>query len=212
MVIVIKVITLMWIHVMRNFIYREEREMVERLKTLLTEKSKTRRNRNITLNLQIAVLGWLVEVFGFLTCVIGVYILGHGNSVVTMTLHTLAMTIYAIVLPCSILINSEEVKEYIFSSQWYSNFIDRFGLKTKESSITNDQKEEESRVEAGPNLVSDEDIISNSKDTSENEPSFELKKGETGNADDTAVRENETKNQHDVIVTDLESIDTEQLD
>ena len=201
---------LMWIHVMKNSIYREEREMVERLKTLLTEKSKTRRNRNITLNLQIAVLGWLVEVFGFLTCVIGVYILGHGNSVVTMTLHTLAMTIYAIVLPCSILINSEEVKEYIFSSQWYSNFIDRFGLKTKESSITNDQKEEESRVEAGPNLVSGEDIISNSKDTSENEPSFELKKGETRNADDTAGKQNKTKHQHDVILTDLESIDTEQ--
>ena len=182
--------------------------MVERLKSLLTEKSKNRRNRNITLNLQIAVLGWLVEVVGFLTCVIGVYILGHGNSVVTMTLHTLAMTIYAIVLPCSILINSEEVKEYIFSSQWYSNFIDKFGLKTKEPSTSNDQKEEESRGEAGPNLVSDEDLNFDSNNTSENVLSSELKNGEAGTTDGTARKENKTKNQHDVIVTDLERIDT----
>ena len=181
--------------------------MVERLKTLLTENSKTRRKRNITLNLQIAVLGWLVEVFGFLTCVIGVFILGHGNSVVTTTLHTLAMTIYAIVLPCSILINSEEVKEYIFSSQWYSNFIDKFGLKTKEPSTSNDQKEEESRGEAGPNLVSDEDLTFDSKNTSENVLSSELKNGEVGN-NGTARKENKTKNQHDVIVTDLDSTDT----
>ena len=182
--------------------------MVERLKSLLTEKSKNRRNRNITLNLQIAVLGWLVEVFGFLTCVIGVFILGHGNSVVTTTLHTLAMTIYAIVLPCSILINSEEVKEYIFSSQWYSNFIDKFRLKNKGPSTSNDQKEEESRVEPGPNLVSDEDLTFNSKNTSENELSTELKKGEAGNIHNTSLNENKTKNQHDVIVTDLENIDT----
>ena len=182
--------------------------MVERLKTLLTENSKTRRKRNITLNLQIAVLGWLVEVFGFLTCVIGVFILGHGNSVVTTTLHTLAMTIYAIVLPCSILINSEEVKEYIFSSQWYSNFIDKFRLKNKGPSSSNDQKEEESRVEPGPNLVSDEDLTFNSKNTSENALSTELKKGEAGNSDNTSLNENKTKNQHDVIVTDLENIDT----
>ena len=181
--------------------------MVERLKTLLTEKSKTRRKRNITLNLQIAVLGWLVEVFGFLTCVIGVFILGHGNSVVTMTLHTLAMTIYAIVLPCSILINSEEVKEYIFSSPWYSNFIDKSGLKTKEPSTSNDQKEPESIVEAGPNLESDEDLTFNSKNTSENEVSTELKNGEVGN-NDTARKENKTNNLQDVIITDLESVHT----
>ena len=99
-----------------------------RLKTLLSDSAKTRRYRNTTLNLQITILGWLVEVFGFLTCVAGVFILGHGNDVVTMILHTIAMIIYTIFIPCSVLINSSEAKEYIAESQWYADFISKFGL------------------------------------------------------------------------------------
>ena len=63
-------------------------------------------------------------------------------------------------------------------------------------------------MEAGPNLVSDEDLTFDSKNTSENVLSSELKNGEVGNTDGTARKENKTKNQHDVIVTDLDSTDT----
>ena len=190
----------------KRFVYREEKEMVKRLKTLLSEKSKFRRNRNITLNLQITVLGWLVEAFGFLTCVIGVYILGHGNSVVTMTLHTLAMMIYAIFLPCSILINSEDAKEYIFASKWYSSFINKFGSESKDSLTSSYQKEEESRIESGPNQELDKEPTSDSKNTSENERNIKLPK-RRGRNYDAAKEGKRTKSQDDLTMIDLESID-----
>ena len=103
-----------------------------RLKKMLSDKQKKLRTRNNTLNLQITVLGWLVEVFGFMSTIVGVYILGHGNSIVTMILHTISMINYFIILPCSLLINSSDVKEYILDHNLYLNFLNWFeGISLK---------------------------------------------------------------------------------
>ena len=103
-----------------------------RLKKMLSDKQKKLKTQNNTLNLQITVLGWLVEVFGFMSTIVGVYILGHGNSIVTMILHTISMINYFIILPCSLLINSSDVKEYILDHNLYLNFLNWFeGISLK---------------------------------------------------------------------------------
>ena len=109
-----------------------------RLKKMLSDKQKKLRTRNNTLNLQITVLGWLVEVFGFMSTIVGVYILGHGNSIVTMILHTITMINYFIILPCSLLINSSDVKEYILDHKLYLDFLNWFEGMSLENGKKND--------------------------------------------------------------------------
>ena len=101
-----------------------------RLKKMMSEIQKKLKTRNNTLNLQITILGWLVEVLGFVPTIVGVFILGHGNSIATMTLHTISMINYFIILPCSILVNSSDVKEYIIEHELYSRFLRIFGYES----------------------------------------------------------------------------------
>ena len=121
---------------------------MSRLKKMLSEKQKKIRRRNNTLNLQITVLGWMVEIFGFFSCLLGVYILGHGNSIVTSTLHTISMINYYIILPSSILINSEDTKEYILDHESYSKLLRWFGC---ESSTKDKPQDKEIQIAAVPN-------------------------------------------------------------
>ena len=119
-----------------------------RLKKMLSERQKKMRSRNNNLNLQITILGWLVEVFGFFSCILGVYILGHGNSVVTSTLHTISLFNYYIILPASILINSEDVKEYILDHKLYSRLLRVLGF---ESSPEDKPQNKKIRIATVPN-------------------------------------------------------------
>ena len=120
-----------------------------RLKKMLSEKQKKLRSRNNTLNLQITVLGWMVEIFGFFSTILGVYILGHGNSIVTITLHTITMINYYIILPGAILINSEDAKEYILDHESYYKLLRWFGC---EPSHKDKPKDKEIQIEAAPNV------------------------------------------------------------
>ena len=84
-----------------------------RLKKILSDASKNGRSRRNILSIQITILGWLVELLGFLTLATGSFILGHENSKVTMMMQVITMIWYAIFLPCTILVNSSEVKDRI---------------------------------------------------------------------------------------------------
>ena len=116
-----------------------------RLKRILPDSSKNRRSRRIVLNIQITFLGWVIEVFGFLTVAVGLYIVGHQNATVTLTLQTVTMVFYGILLPFSVLINSSEVKDYITESDWYPRFINWIGCQPvvystpEEDDVTIDQ-------------------------------------------------------------------------
>ena len=100
---------------------------MERLKKLLSDASKNRRSRRNVLSIQITILGWLVELLGFLTLAIGSFVLGHENSNVTMIMQMVTMIFYAIFLPCTILINSSEVKDRIAESRLYLTLFNMFG-------------------------------------------------------------------------------------
>ena len=127
----------------QSFCYslRTHKEMMIKLKTLLPDASKNKRSRRIVLNIQITILGWLVEVFGCLTVAVGVYIVGHGNGTVTLTLQICSMILYGILLPCSILINSSEVKDYIEESDNYARVVKWFGCQPKIYSASENEEE-----------------------------------------------------------------------
>ena len=97
---------------------------------MLPDSSKNRRSRRNVLSINITILGWLVELLGFLTVAIGSFILGHENSYVTLIMQVLTMLFYDILLPCTILVNSSEVKDRIAESQVYQAIFNMIGYVT----------------------------------------------------------------------------------
>ena len=100
-----------------------------KLRKLLPDSSKKQRCKRNVLNIQITILSWLVEFLGFLTVVLGTAIIGHENAVVTMTFQCISMLFYSVLVPCTILVNSTDVKDYITESEWYLKFINLLGCQ-----------------------------------------------------------------------------------
>ena len=101
------------------------------LRQLLSDSSKTQRKRRHTLNILITLLAWLVEFIGGFTIILGSFIFGHGNSVVTLTLQTLTMLFYFVILPCTFLINEDRWKNAILESNWYPRLIWMFDSRER---------------------------------------------------------------------------------
>ena len=120
---------------------------------MLPDSSKNRRSRRNVLSINITILGWLVELLGFLTVAIGSFILGHENSNVTLIMQVLTMLFYDILLPCTILVNSSEVKDKIAESQLYLTIFNRFGCMTYSTPEENDDTalERMNHENLGPN-------------------------------------------------------------
>ena len=95
------------------------------------------------INLHIAVLGWLVELSGFLFIILGSFILGHGNVTITLTLQTFTMFMMFNILPCVYLINDEDLKIRIAESRYYFNFLKFFNMeKNRIANAENEVAEE----------------------------------------------------------------------
>ena len=126
---------------------------MKRLKKMLPDSSKNRRSRRNVVSINITILGWLVELLGFLTVAIGSFILGHENSNVTLIMQVLTMLFYDILLPCTILVNSSEVKDKIAESQLYLTIFNRFGCMTYSTPEENDDTalERMNHENLGPN-------------------------------------------------------------
>ena len=127
---------------------------------MLPDSSKNRRSRRNVLSINITILGWLVELLGFLTVAIGSFILGHENSNVTLIMQVLTMLFYDILLPCTILVNSSEVKDKIAESQLYLTIFNRFGCMTYSTPEENDDTalERMNHENLGPNNVNHIDV------------------------------------------------------
>lgn len=116
-----------------------------RLRKLMADSTKDRRNRCNTLNIQIAILAWFVEFTGFFGIVLGSVILGHGNMVVTFSLQSFSMSLYFIILPYIFLINEQSsLKSTIADSNFYRKFTERFYVPNwKKEAKDQAQKEDE---------------------------------------------------------------------
>ena len=84
------------------------------------------RHRRHLINIHIAVLGWITEFSTFLVLILGSFILGHGNALVTMILQTITYFLYFNLLPCVYLINDDDSKALIVESRNYFTFLRLF--------------------------------------------------------------------------------------
>ena len=100
-----------------------------KFRKLLADSSKARRHRRNVVNLQITFLAWLIEVIGFFIVFLGIFILGHENNIVNLSMQLLTMIVYFNVLPCIFLINDSDVKAQIVESNWYNRFLDIANLQ-----------------------------------------------------------------------------------
>ena len=71
----------------------------------MSDSAKARRNRRNVLNILVTILSWLVEFFGSFSVFLGSFIFGHDNSIITLSLQTMTMLIYFIILPLTFLVN-----------------------------------------------------------------------------------------------------------
>ena len=127
-------------------IFSDHKLQMFRLRKLMAESTKDRRNRCNILNIQIAILAWFVEFIGFLGIVLGSVILGHGDLLVTFSLQTFSMSIYFIILPYIYLINEQSnLKSTIADSNFYLKFTERFyqPIWKKEYKVQMQKKDEE---------------------------------------------------------------------
>ena len=102
--------------------FRQNIKSMNRIKNVLSDSAKARRQRRSSLNIQITILAWLVEFFGFFTMFLGSFILGHDDNSVTLCLQTLSLILYFIITPSTLLLNSSKLKVRVIDSEWYMKF------------------------------------------------------------------------------------------
>ena len=186
-----------------------------RLKKLLPDSSKNRRSRRIVLNVQITFFSWLVELLGFLTFAVGAYILGHENGTVTLMMQTFTMILYAILLPCSVLVNSTEVKDYIAESTWWFRLINLFGCQPK---VYAGSRDDEESVDLTENNNAQQDACNSSgnhaRQFGRQTRDVSDKKEENFPNDEAVTHKKPTSSEEErpVQSTDLEILDLEILD
>ena len=181
--------------------------MMIKLKKILPDAYKNQRSRRIVLNIQITILGWLIEVFGCITIAVGVYIVGHGNGTVTLTLQICSMALYGILLPCSILVNSSEAKDFIAESGNYARVIKWFGCQPKIYSTSEDEEEiKYEENDADKTKKSDGNLVVMNKHQKDRSPNEQDMKRQKDNQHRKMMRKsNPNKTSSILVVQDLES-------
>ena len=97
-----------------------------RLRDTLSDSLKDMRHRRSLINIHITILGWITEFSGFFVTVLGSFILGHGDTTVTLSLQIITVFIFFDVLPCIFLINDSALKADIAESNYYISVLRMF--------------------------------------------------------------------------------------
>ena len=95
-----------------------------KLRKLLTDSRKIRRGRRIFLNMNITIMTWITETFGGHIFVLMSYYPDENRT--TRGLHCILGFMYMIVIPCSYLLNSSDVKKMIIDNRIYLAFTNKF--------------------------------------------------------------------------------------
>ena len=121
-----------------------------KLRELLCDSSKVKRRRRIFLNMQMTFLAWVVEFFGFVVIVLGIFIIGKNNNIITFVIQNVTALLIFILVPGTYLINNSSFKSLVLQNRVYLNFIDKlFPIDSNQnnSADNNPNVEEEHVVE-----------------------------------------------------------------
>ena len=93
----------------------------------------------------------------------GSYILGHGNSVVTLVLQSLTIFIYFNIVPCIYLINDSDFKANIAETQTYFNFLKFFKSENADPKLLEDEETENGNgiIQGNPDKLKNTDSKTN---------------------------------------------------
>ena len=130
---------------------RTEKEQLVKLRKLLSESSESRRHRRNLINIHITILSWLVEFIAFFCVLLGSFILGHDNSIVTLSLQSLTILFYFNVLPCIFLANESDLKGLMADSRLYISALNLFGWADYQTKHNVNIEEEEENQAASNN-------------------------------------------------------------
>ena len=110
---------------------------------MLSDESVDRRHRRSLVSIHITIMHWLSEFLGFIVIVLGSFILGHGNAVLTLCLQTTSNFMFFNLLPCILLINHSEVKGKIAESEHYITILKMFKVDKESEEQSQDNGEQE---------------------------------------------------------------------
>ena len=94
------------------------------MRKLLADSRKIRRGRRIFLNMNITIMSWITESFGSHIFVLMSYYPDENRT--TRGLQCVCGFMYMIVIPCTYLLNSSDVKKMIIDNRIYLAFINKF--------------------------------------------------------------------------------------
>ena len=96
---------------------------MKKLKKLLSESSKIRRNRGLLLNIQVQFLAWLLEV---LSAVIAILMFLSPFSMASIYAEHFVHLGYLVIVPSMYLVNSYKFKTVVMENKWYLAFTNKF--------------------------------------------------------------------------------------
>ena len=92
---------------------------------------------------------------GFFLIILGSFILGNGNAVVTLILQSFTLLIFFNILPCIYLINDSDFKANFAETEIYFKFLRFFKCEKVDSRFLknkDDEKEKEKDLENDPDI------------------------------------------------------------
>ena len=118
-----------------------------RLRNLLSDRGKARRNRRILLNMQVSFLAWLLEFIGGLIIVLMIFLPQENDM--TRGLNLLTGVFFLIIVPSAYLINGADVKSAIVDSKPYLAFINTFAPNSMNQIVPRERDNSELENEIG---------------------------------------------------------------
>jgi hypothetical protein len=106
------------------FYFREHDQNMVKLRKLLADSRKIRTRRRIFLNLNITFMSWIAECFGSITWGLMSYYPQENRT--TRGLQCILGVMYMIVIPCSYILNSSDVKKMIIDNRIFLGFTNKF--------------------------------------------------------------------------------------
>ena len=112
----------MYFIVITNFkcYFRENEKSLKNLEKLLPENSKVTRRRRVLLNIHIAVVAWFLEVIGYLFGFLTSFVI--QNNDLMRSFQIISSIIYFNIVPCSYLMSSLYIKDFLINNKVYVTF------------------------------------------------------------------------------------------